>query len=318
MQNLDVSMYGSKMGIIHGTSGEWLSNVTSSPSLIFNTLNNFTEASWPTQLNYTRILETIYDHLNKTWENNRKLRITGSLGQVVVLLIPLGYVSNNDKQSVMNILKQIRDSHPDVHFLYCTSRSNVNLFKPFILSAEDHLIKDTNVDAIVRRLRIVPRIIRPILVPDSNNMRNITPWYEDYISPSKSITYRLHSQWKQNFKKIPISIHTFGYGTMKLCSWTQFRPNDRLNYRCTELAGHKEITLSNDMKCDSSNPCPHIYFRIQNVTSSYKCAEIDCRTPDQVRFIVRTPNVYHKNSADGKAVLVSLNLLLLLVYRALA
>ncbi|XP_076648482.1 uncharacterized protein LOC143356564 isoform X2 [Halictus rubicundus] len=316
-QNLDVSMYGSKMGIIHGRSGEWLLNVTNSPSLVFDTLNNFTEASWPAQLNYTRVLETIFDHLNKTWENNRKLRTTGSLGQAVVLLIPLGNVPNNDKQSAMNILKQIRDSHPDVHFLYCTSRSNVNLFKPFILSAEDHLIRDSNVDAITRRLRTVPRIIRPILVPVSNDSRNITPWYEDYISPSKSITYRLHSQWKRNIKKIPISIHTFGYGAMKVCSWVQFRPSERQNYYCTELAGHMEITLPNDLKCDSSIPCPHMYFRIQNVTSSYKCAEIDCRTPDQVRYIIRTRNVYQKNSADKKAVLVSINLLLLLVYRAL-
>ncbi|XP_076375423.1 uncharacterized protein LOC117225430 [Megalopta genalis] len=318
-QDLDVSMYGSKMGIIHGMSGEWLLNVTNSPSLVFNTLNNFTEASWPTQFNYIQVLETIFNHLNETWENNRKQHITGSLGQVVVLLIPLGYMSNNDKQSTINILHKIRDIHPDVHFLYCTSRSNANLFKPFILTAEDYLTKDTNVDTITQYLKTIPRIIRPLMLLDSNNPRNITPWMEDYISPSRSTTYRLHSQWKRNIKKIPISIHTFGYGTMKVCSWVQFneRENERENYYCTELTGLKEITLPNDFKCDGTTPCPNMYFCVQNVTSSYKCAEIDCRTPDQVRFIIRTQNVYYKNSVDKKSMPISLIFVLLLAYRAL-
>lgn len=42
IQDLDISMYGSKMGIINSTSGEWLLNVTNSPSIAFQTLNNFT------------------------------------------------------------------------------------------------------------------------------------------------------------------------------------------------------------------------------------------------------------------------------------
>lgn len=42
IQDLNVSMYGSKIGIIHGTSGDWLLNITDSPSLAFETLNNLT------------------------------------------------------------------------------------------------------------------------------------------------------------------------------------------------------------------------------------------------------------------------------------
>ncbi|KZC14462.1 hypothetical protein WN55_06922 [Dufourea novaeangliae] len=203
IQDLDVSMYGSKIGIMHGTSGEWLLNVTNSPSLAFEALNNFTNANWPTQLNYTRVLEVISDHLNKTWENNQRKCTIGHFGQVVVLLIPLGYMSNNDKQSVITMLQQIKYNHP------------------------------------------VPRTIRPATCLDSNNLRNITPWFEDYIN----------------------------------------------------LAGHKDVTLFDDFKCTDNPPCPTLYFRVQNVTSSFKCAEIECRTPDQVRFIVRIKNV--KNSANS-------------------
>ncbi|XP_078046277.1 uncharacterized protein LOC144474825 [Augochlora pura] len=319
-QDFDVSMYGSKMGIIHGMSGEWLLNVTNSPSLVFDALNNFTGSLWPTQFNYIQVLDTIFDHLNKTWENNQRRHVIGNLGQVVVLLIPSGYISNNDKQTVINKLQKIRDTHPDVHFVYCTSRSNVDLFEPFILTKEDYLIKDANVNAITEQLKAIPRTIRPLMLLDSNNSRNITPWMEDYITPSTSTTYRLHSHWKRNIKKISISIHTFDYGTMKVCSWIQFneKENERENYHCTELTGHKEMTLPNDFKCEGTTPCPNMYFRVQNVTSSYKCAEIDCRTPDQVRFIIRTQNAYYKNSANRKSMLVSLIFMFLLAHRALS
>lgn len=127
-------MYGSKMGIIDGTSGDWLLNVTNSPSLAFQTLNNFTDISCkfpsmnvstvsieiskvacfsgPTKLNYTRVLETIFAYLNKTWEDNQKHQRIGNLGQVVVLLIPLGYMSNDDKHFALTLLQQIKYNHP--------------------------------------------------------------------------------------------------------------------------------------------------------------------------------------------------------------
>lgn len=45
IDDLDVSMYGSKMGILHGTSGQWLLNVTDSPSLAYHAIYNFTKIS---------------------------------------------------------------------------------------------------------------------------------------------------------------------------------------------------------------------------------------------------------------------------------
>ena len=69
-----------------------------------------------------------------------------------------------------------------------------------------------------------------------------------------------------------MQIHTFGYGTMKACSWLGFQSNDRQNLQCVELSGYKEITLTDHFKCTSTSACPNFYLRIQNVTSLYKCA----------------------------------------------
>lgn len=135
IQDLDVSMYGSKMGIIHGTSGEWLLNVTNSPSIAFQALNNFTNTTCkidcfikifitffyvivnnifigPTKFNYTRVLETVSIYLERTWEYNYKNQIIGNFGQVVILLIPLAHMSNNEKESVIILLRQLKHAHP--------------------------------------------------------------------------------------------------------------------------------------------------------------------------------------------------------------
>lgn len=315
IQDLDVSMYGSKMGVIHGTSGEWMLNVTNSPSTAFQALNNFTNAMWPTGFNYTRVLETVFTYLKKTWEYNDKNKIIGNFGQVVVLLIPSAHVSNDEKESAITLLRQLKYIYPEVHFVYYVSRYNENLFKSFILWEEDYLIKNSNIDAITQYVLRIPRILRPMTTANVKLTKNIISQWEDYVSLSKSITYRIHSHWKRNMKKIIVTIHTFGYGTMKACSWLGFQPNDRQNLQCVELSGYKEVTLTDHFKCTSISACPNFYLRIQNVTSVYKCAEIDCKTPDQVRYIIRTNQQNVHNPADKNTVLISLNILALFVFR---
>lgn len=317
IQDLDVSTYGSKIGIIHGTSGEWLLNVTSSPSFAFETLTNFTNVSWPTEFNYVKVLNTIFAHLNKTWENNGKHRIIGNLGQAVILLTPLGSMSNNDKLSATTILRQIKYNYPEVHFVYYTSRSNTDLFLSFILSDEDRLIDNSNLDTVIRYISTIPKILRSVSL-DLYNSTNITSQFEDYISPSESITYKINSKWKKDSRKISITIHSFGYGSIKACSWIQFRSDDKERFQCIELTGYEEVTLTNRLKCIEPLSCPDMYLQIRNVTSLYKCAEIDCKTPDQVRFILRMEEevLRYENSAN-KNKLVLFNLLVLFILEIL-
>lgn len=45
LEDLDISMYGSRMGLMHGATGEWLVNVTHSPTTIYHAVSNFTNIS---------------------------------------------------------------------------------------------------------------------------------------------------------------------------------------------------------------------------------------------------------------------------------
>ncbi|XP_026668550.1 uncharacterized protein LOC108624121 [Ceratina calcarata] len=283
LEDLDVSMYGSRMGVIHGTSGEWLLNVTNSPSIAYQELNNFLSASWSPKLNFTRVLETVSAHLNEVWKRNQEYARIGDLGQVVILLTPLGSMSNDEQQSAITSLREIKHNHPDVHFIYYVSRYNENLFKSFVLSNEDHMISTNNIKLISHYAFEIPRTLRSITPLNSNDSRNLQ--FEDYVSPSKTVTYRIHKHWTRNLQKL--SIHTFNYGTMQACLWIRHESGDLKTVNCTKLTGYEEIALTNDVKCNDGSSCPDVYLSLGNITSLYRCVEIDCKTPDQVRVILR-------------------------------
>lgn len=64
-------------------------------------------------------------------------------------------------------------------------------------------------------------------------------------------------------------IHNFGYGTINACSWNRFDSEEAMV--CQQLDAHMEISLFDNYTCIDT-PCPHIYLRVQNVTSFNKCA----------------------------------------------
>ncbi|KAM0732479.1 hypothetical protein ACS0PU_002021 [Formica fusca] len=294
IDDLDISMYGSKMGILHATSGQWLLNMTNSPSLAYHAVSNFTKISWPTHLDFGTILNTVFNYLNETWQTKWQQHTIGNLGQVMLILAPLTHLfSETEQQTILKLLREIKHLYPDLHFLYYVSEQNSDFFQPFILSEQDRSIRGPNIDAIIQYLSTIPRILRPIVMSNfANESSELKDEIEDYISPSKSITYRLHPQYIINAKKITITVHNFGYGMIKACSWNRFDEEQI----CQQIDVHKDVSIIDDFKCINSH-CPYIYLRIQNATSLNKCAEMECRAPNQVRYIIRMQNTYYENTS---------------------
>ncbi|XP_047356971.1 uncharacterized protein LOC124951919 isoform X2 [Vespa velutina] len=256
LEDLDVSIYGSKMGILHGSTGNWLLNVTNSPSFAYETIYNFTKISWPSQLNYTKTLQTIFTYLNITWQENQKNHIIGNLGQVIILLVPLAYMTDTEIRSALILLQQIKLYYP------------------------------------------VSWLLRPL--PNINtNTENYKNQMENYVAPSQSILYKLHSHWRKNTKKTAVTFHNVGYGEIKVCSWIQYNDVEKkYNEYCKDASGHKDIILTDYTFCPENKLCPDIYYRVQNVTSLRKCTELECKTPDHVRYIVRIENTYYRSGAN--------------------
>ncbi|XP_012215810.1 uncharacterized protein [Linepithema humile] len=201
IDDLDISMYGSKMGIIHGTSGQWLLNVTNSPNFAYHAVSNFSTILWPEHLNFIATLNTISNYMNETWETKRQQHIIGGLGQVVVMLVPLTEFSEVEREIILKLLREIKHLHPDLYFVYYVSESNSRLFQPLILSNQDRLILGPNIDNIVQYLSTIPRTLRPVVMSKhANESSEYQNEIEGYISPSKSTTYILHPQYAINAK----------------------------------------------------------------------------------------------------------------------
>ncbi|XP_020295729.1 uncharacterized protein LOC109860805 isoform X2 [Pseudomyrmex gracilis] len=194
IDDLDVSVYGSKMGILHGTSGQWLLNVTNSPSLAYYAVSNFTKISWPKRLDFLAVQNTISNYLNKTWKEKWEQHTIGNLAQVLIILTPLAQFSETEQETMLRSLKEIKRLHPDLYFLYHTSEQNSRFFQPFVLSDQDRLIIGPNIDVIVQYLSTLPRTLRPVVPFYKNESLEFQDEIEDYISPTKSITYMIHSQ----------------------------------------------------------------------------------------------------------------------------
>lgn len=64
----------------------------------------------------------------------------------------------------------------DVHFVYYTSQYNTNLFKEFVLSVEDHLIRNSNIDDITQHLSI------SILINSVFNIFIVTIYKNTFLS----------------------------------------------------------------------------------------------------------------------------------------
>ncbi|XP_058801781.1 uncharacterized protein LOC131670302 [Phymastichus coffea] len=287
LDDFDVSIYGSRMGIMHGESGQWLRNMTDSPTDLYRTIDQLSTFSWPRKLELAAVFQSIQKYLDDSWERLIQNHTVANLGQAVVLLVPRITLDTEETQLAMTALKKLKSKHPETHFLYYTHASKVEMLRKFLLTEEDRIVDSMEIDDISRILATVPMTLRS--AGCNKNLPGVRLQFEDYIYPSETIIYRLHPQWRIRAKRVPVTFHGVGYGTMTVCLWNQHKMNlKQTGKRCKALSLYGEISLENDYQCEENNKCPSTYFQIKNVTTNTRCAELDCRTPDQVRFIVRT------------------------------
>ncbi|XP_043288146.1 uncharacterized protein [Venturia canescens] len=287
IEDLDVSIFGSKMGIIHGTTGDWILNVTDSPaSLHFAIANN--NYTWPSGMNFLKVLDQASSFLDLSWKKRHENRTVGNLGQVLVFLAPRVHFNTVDQQTILKSIKQFKNRHPDVHMVYYVTEYNAKLFEEFLLTQDDHLIKSSNVNDITDVLQTVTRVLRPEKCEMPEKPGSPKAHIEDYVSPRKSVVYQLHPRWRRNTKKVTVTLHNVDYGTIEICTWNQRRNNVRKdNYYCMRLTGHTETVFTDFAVCDENVNCNMTYYEVKGISTRKQCAEIECRAPDYVRFIIR-------------------------------
>ena len=96
------------------------------------------------------------------WSAKHKNHVIGNLGQVIVFLVPgVRFTTPIEQESILQSLKKLKEKHPDLHFVYYVSVDNAPLFEPFLLSANDHLVKESRIkDALLNGTHAILSPIR--------------------------------------------------------------------------------------------------------------------------------------------------------------
>ncbi|XP_015126293.1 uncharacterized protein LOC107047901 isoform X2 [Diachasma alloeum] len=287
LEDLNVSPFGSNIGLIEGTTGEWLLNVTNSFSSAHSEILNQTSS---TKLNLAKIFDVATDYYTSKWNERHKNHTVGGLGQAIVILAPLIRLSEPEVQESLISLRRMRSLHPDVHVIYYTTPEKADPLRRFLISQKDYLLTSLRINDISAYLLEVPNSIRP--GPCNPNVTlGIRDQVEGYVYPQEVITYRLDPLWRANTKRVTVKIVGFGYGSLEICMWNQ-RGNSatRKLLSCRELSGNEEEELTDFHACREEN-CPAIFYKVRGLSSTNKCAEIDCRTPEHIRYLLRMENL---------------------------
>ncbi|GJQ65753.1 hypothetical protein Trydic_g11937 [Trypoxylus dichotomus] len=304
----DVSHYGSRMGVINGENGQWLANVTSDVIQLFGSLGNAT--SWPTRLQLSRSLLTVISYYqNKTQPDcfSKTLRPTG---HVVLVLANTAVITELDARQTQMSLQTLKASHPDVQIIYVASENNAQHYLNFAnnIYGNDLVIQSTNdiqtfVNKVSEKLNTVPANLMNFYC--NNSYVEV----EDYITPHVDTLYEVHAEF---LRRTDITIKYKGndYGDFSICA---YNANTLQNKFCKNITGFDEVSFKVRDQCSIEEVTCTVRFAVSTYNSKFKCAEMDCRYPDQARLDINTSWTTRSAAAFvllPNAILVSLAILL--------
>ena len=119
--------------------------------------------SGPSEINFTKVFASASDYYDKMWSSKHKNYVIGSrLGQVIIFLATrVRFTTPIEQESILESLKKLKEKYPGLHFVYYVSVDNAPLFEPFLLSANDHLVKESRIkDALLNGTHAILSSIR--------------------------------------------------------------------------------------------------------------------------------------------------------------
>ncbi|KAL3290171.1 hypothetical protein HHI36_023532 [Cryptolaemus montrouzieri] len=275
---LPVSFYGSKLGIINGENGKWISNITGEMFELFRDLHK-SKDTWPTQLSLHHSLETVIAYYQNSTRNNCTEIPFIPLGKAIVLLSNNARPTNTDIYKSKEALASIKNVLPETNIIYVLSDDSLKYFQDLsILYRNDSFINYSNdilalTSSIARRLHEIPGQIVNIFCD------NVNARMEDYLTPNAIKFYEVYEEYIR-FYKFEIKFTGYNYGDIFICAKCY---NASPNETC------KSITVNDEVTFNSKDLCPedsrsNLQFVMKVNNSKIRCAENDCRFPDQVRL----------------------------------
>ncbi|XP_014249337.1 uncharacterized protein LOC106666565 isoform X2 [Cimex lectularius] len=293
---IDVSHYGSTISVINGVTGDLTVNsakTTSELYLLWTTAPSYKKITDSTNLERGFIALKLLLESTLYFENK-------PLGLVTLILTPSTPISDSLYNDIESTVKSVKSFNPDMKFIYVTSTINRRSFTRMTLlpgSQSDHIIKldDKNKYNLYRELEIlqdVPRSLAPTFCTQGDNgFVNMT--IEQYITTGTKQKYRIHPVFLCSGRDtIEIKVLSYNYGNLEACMY--WKSN---NSTCLLSSYNEDLIFTVKSPCTSKNTevikedwnpdCRPVYIEVNPKRSFGKCAEKDCRFPDDLRFSLK-------------------------------
>ncbi|XP_065073436.1 uncharacterized protein LOC135697584 [Ochlerotatus camptorhynchus] len=303
---IEVSVYGSSLSVINGQTGEFMVNRTNSLSNVFEQLSAF-EGSYPAGLSLSNSFDSIVQRLSAQIDEERAYRTVGANSPVIMVISQGQRVVNTDFISARRMLTSTFEQFPDLYFLFLTN--DATTFNQLIdftgtshsrLPIEEHykIIESSSIDPqpyselLLATLSGIPqRLVAPFCRTDANRKSwravNVREEYEQYLSPGVELRFRISRSFLLSTGHLGIQFQNSAYGEFTVCGTMD---HSFAGLACQTTTPEQDIVWFNFTGLCSGVPgiaCTSLYFLVQMETSYMKCAENDCRYPDQVRFVIK-------------------------------
>ncbi|XP_049947487.1 uncharacterized protein LOC126455765 [Schistocerca serialis cubense] len=225
---------------------------------------------------------------------DRLSELRGPVGGAATVLLLLCYsssLSDADLQAAADQLSAINASFPELAMVAVTSDVNAGRFQPLVGDAGPVLVApdsraETVVPLVTQHLSTVPGR----LVPSSCGSATVgqSSELELYLTPGLTTRMRMQPQYLSPGSTVTLQVQSAGYGVVRACltsegvaaSTASVSEGRAAVEGCAELSGGS-VSLN-----ATARGAP-LLLALTPTSSLHKCAEDDCRFPDQVRVTVR-------------------------------
>ncbi|XP_048517274.1 uncharacterized protein LOC109540977 isoform X2 [Dendroctonus ponderosae] len=278
---IDVSYYGSRLGIINGQTGAWITNVTQENFEIFRSFQVMDqEGAWPVTLSLGRSLETVIEYYQNRTQLDCSVKVMNPIGQAVVVFGGDGRLTTSDNTRARRSLETIKQAYPQTVMVY-VSQDVDGVLKELSLNEDDSLVNpSTDVLSTVAKIAEKLSVIPASLIKFYCNHSDVR--FEHYATPGVETVFQIHREYiKRGY--VNTKFMNKYYGDLSICFFTSRTYTN--NRQCHPLTVNSEISFNSGSLCTPDSSCDLQYSLTAN-NSQIKCAETDCRYPDQVLVII--------------------------------